>query len=130
MGGEVYYKMSAVWLLVMGLVALLQVQGQPVLVVWSTDMLDDAGKATVLTNGQLNGIYNDSVYNNAANCRNGDLLIINNSKGSVLTLLHANFPLFDPTNAYVRQSPNARPAPSLSYNSTAINVTFNCPAYP
>lgn len=76
-------------------------KGQPVLTVWNTDILEDPGKLTIYANGEINHYYNDSIYNSGANCRNGELLIINNSKGDTLTLLHANFPLFDVNNAYI-----------------------------
>lgn len=76
-------------------------EGQAVLLVWNKDMLDDPNKDIIYANGKMNHVYDDTIYNSGSNCRNGDLLIVNNSQGDTLTLLYNNFAPFDPSNAYI-----------------------------
>lgn len=66
-------------------------------------MVDTAEELVVYSSGNLNQIYNDSIYNEQINCRSGTLEIINNTNGNALVLAYANLPAIDTTNTYLTQ---------------------------
>lgn len=66
--------MTSPYLAVVVLALISAVVGQPQLTILNPAlMVEDASRAVIYSNGQLNYIYNDTIYNTALNCRSGDL---------------------------------------------------------
>lgn len=52
----------------------------------NAEAVDNLEETVVIESGRLRDIYNDTIFNNPLNCRNGDLQIVNNSHANSLLL--------------------------------------------
>ena len=80
-----------------------------------------------MKDGQLNEVYDDTIYNNILNCENGYLNIINNTKGNNIIFQYSGFGPLNPLNTQINISPNKEPSPYISsYSTSNIVLSFNC----
>lgn len=57
----------------------------------------------------MNEIYNDTIFEEGLNCRNGNLKIINNSYVKSLSFQYQNLGILDTSNSYIKATPNTYP---------------------
>lgn len=99
----------------------------PQVLLTTLDAVDFVAEAEVVVDGVLNEIYNDTIFEEGLNCRNGKIKIMNNTYINQLTFQYINLGVLDSSNAILTVTPNSEPLPTLSFDPTTINMTFNCP---
>jgi len=57
-------------------------------------------------NGKPNEIYDETIFDDNSNCRNGNLNIINNSKSDFMLVKYADIPTIAISNIQVNSRPN------------------------
>lgn len=115
-------------LLLMALVVMGSQQSlNPSISIINTNILTDPALAQVFDNGTLNHVFNDSTYNYVLDCKNGELTIINSSKGNNITFAYRGLGILDDTNTNIAVWPNNDPKPYLSFPiANTFILWFNC----
>jgi hypothetical protein len=73
----------------------------PSINITNTIILSDQDHFNVLINGSLNGYYDDTTYNQVLNCKNGQLIIINNTNGNTLEFSYRGLAPLDQNNTNI-----------------------------
>ena len=68
-----------------------------------------------MSDGVLNNIYDDTIFNNELNCKNGDLTIIENTHGNQIIFSYTGLSNLNYFNSFITISPNKEPQPSISF---------------
>lgn len=100
---------------------------QPTLLLANIEILKENEDPMIYTEGVLNNDYNDVTFNEALSCRNGNLVIIDSSRGNKAIIAYQGRHALTPQEIDVSASPNLEPLPFLSaVNETHFEVSFNC----
>jgi len=62
-------------------------------------MLDNGEHGVIFNQNKLNNYYNDTIFITELNCRNDNLEVINNTRGSQLLIHYENIPNLNLKNA-------------------------------
>lgn len=103
----------------------------PNVTIINSDILDNPADNNIMVNGQLTDTYNDRIFNEQLNCKNGYLNIINRNtsktNGERLLLQLSGLPPVDTLNITINFKPNLSPHPTTKVlNSSLISIEFNC----
>lgn len=100
---------------------------QPTLLMANVEILKENEDPRIYSEGVLNNDYNDVTFNEALSCRNGNLVIIDSSRGTSAIIAYQGMQTLTPQEIEVSASPNIEPQPFLSaVNETHFEVSFNC----
>lgn len=86
----------------------------PTLRVANPEILDGNQDLSIMNDGVLNSEYDDSTFNEALSCRNGNLNIIAVSKGDTLIVSYQGLGAITMDDIRIAASPNNQPLPSMA----------------
>lgn len=107
---------------------LLSVQSvPPSLLLANVEILKENEDPRIYSEGVLNSDYDDTTFDEALSCRNGNLVVIDSSRGDKAVVAYQGMNILTPQDIDVSASPNIEPLPFLSaVNETHFEVSFNC----
>lgn len=81
----------------------------PYLQIANHEILSEDSETIIFNNGLLNEIYNETIFDQEMNCRNGKLKIFNNSHTDSITVTYQNMPVLVAGDVKVISGPNSQP---------------------